>query len=167
MNPERPSPAAPEPTPSPKSVPRWTRHEKAELVLIPCIAAIMMACSNFLPSSFSIGEATLYAAAALLFQSLIRYLALLAKAKSLPLDEPKRTDTCFCLESTVGLTGIFVGIGLLLSGIRNPITMTPAAWGIALVSVGTFGFIIKDYVVRWSPWAIAKDKDHLNLVVRL
>lgn len=37
-------------------------------------------------------------------------------------------------------------------------------WSVLVMLIMGLGFVIKDYVLEWSPWRIRRDKDHMNIV---
>jgi len=69
-----------------------------------------------------------------------------------------------CIESTVGATGVVMGAILSGAGIGQPVSMTEWTWSVLVVLVLSGGFLMKDYVLEWSPWRIRRDKDHMNIV---
>ena len=71
-----------------------------------------------------------------------------------------------CIESSIGLLGILVG--LLLSLYFSSLTIPLVNWvWIALIAmILVFGFFLKDYVVAFNPLRIAREPDHLNVVVK-
>ena len=38
-------------------------------------------------------------------------------------------------------------------------------WSLLAASVMILGFVMKDFVLEWSPFRLRRDKDHLNIVV--
>lgn len=140
-----------------------TIAEKFELALIPLLGISFWLMASKLPNQINIGQLFLGMSAFLLLQSLIRDLWLLANQRG---KQPhlQRKIRCMCAESTVGMTGIIIGIVLLGSGIDRTISMTHWSWSILVMVILTLGFIIKDYVIEWNPFRIYKDLDHINIV---
>jgi len=141
-----------------------TTAEKIELVLIPILGLSIWLMATELPASVSVGTLLLGASVILLLQSLIRDLWLLAKQKRATLLIPPREGRCMCVESTVGSTGVAVGLVVLGSGIDWSVSMEGWNWCFLVVLVMAIGFAIKDYVFEWSPFRIRRDKDHVNIV---
>ena len=110
------------------------------------------------------GTLLLWASALLLFQSLVRDVWLLRRAKQAVQTMPMRKLSCLCVESTVGVTGVVTGIVLLGIGWDHSVIMTRWTWSLLGIITMTIGFIIKDYVFGWNPWRIRRDNDHLSIV---
>lgn len=108
----------------------------------------------------------LNAASLLLLQGLVRDLWILFKcAKKNQISSQKMTHaSCLCVESSVGLIGIAIGLTLLFSSAEYAFYLTP--FMVALLSgvVLVFGFFIKDFVIQWRPWRIYKMPNHVNIV---
>ena len=141
-----------------------TRAEKTELALIPVLTGLIALLADHLPSVMGLGNLFLTTSALLLFQGLIRDLWLLAKAKREPKPDTIQKIRCICVESTVGMSGIAVGIVLLGAGLDLPIIV--ASWnGCLLVALTLImGFLMKDYVVEWMPFRLRKEASHTNIV---
>ena len=140
--------------------------EKIELGLIATVAVGLRAAGMLLPNEITLGRLLLGASALLLFQSLVRDLWLLAKARREARSHPPRVARCMCVESTVGITGVAIGLILLTCRIDAPVSMGQWGWcGLAILVLGT-GFLIKDYVLELNPLRIRRDKDHVNIIVR-
>jgi len=71
------------------------------------------------------------------------------------------------LESVIGILGITVGSGFLFSADSWTIFLPAWRWALIVFLALVFGFWLKDYVFDWSSWRIRKEKDHLNILVRL
>jgi Ca2+/Na+ antiporter len=104
--------------------------------------------------------------ALLLAQSLVRDIAILLRRRHLESSGPRQEAQCFCLESTVGATGVVAGA--VLAGLGNSMPVAISRWTFFLALAGTMalGFLIKDLVISWKPPGLRREKDHLNLVVR-
>jgi uncharacterized membrane protein len=140
--------------------------EKVELALIVAVAVLFYVLARALPDHVAFGNLLLGASALLLLQGLLRDLWLLAKAKRKPPQNPPRTASCMCVESIIGITGVFAGLILLACEIDMLIPMEQWSWSLfASLALGA-GFFMKDYVVEFSPWRIRRDKDHVNIIVR-
>jgi hypothetical protein len=142
-----------------------TRLEKIEIILIATAGCISFVAAPFLPSAPTAGNLLLTMSALLLAQSLIRDIFLLMKIKRTTASTNSKAMRCMCLESTVGITGIVAGIGILGFGIDPPIAMDGWRWAISTLLVLGIGFAIKDLIIQTDPWRIVRDKDHVNIVV--
>ena len=69
-----------------------------------------------------------------------------------------------CLESTAGLTGVFVGVVLSLCGFRGEVMLTPMRWMLFAGAVFVLGFVAKDFVISWRPLGIRRDPDHHSII---
>lgn len=98
----------------------------------------------------------------LLGQGLIRDVSLLLFRRR-GTGAPKKAQ-CFCLESTVGLTGVVLGLGLLFAGVTMKVALGPIGTTLFVGTILIVGFIVKDYVLAWGPWRIRKDPDHMNII---
>jgi hypothetical protein len=137
-----------------------------EVALIALLTAGSWLLQPLLPAQTSIAQAVLMLSALLLAQSLIRDCLILWRKRHTKNTEPTREMQCFCLESTLGMTGVVLGLALFgLAGTRQ---LSVSAPGLALAAGATLtlGFLIKDLVLTWNPFGVKREKDHLNLVVR-
>ena len=140
--------------------------ERVELGLITAVTVSVIAAADVMPGRVAVGNLLLGAAAVVLLQSLLRDLWLLAKARRNPPKHPPRVGQCMCVESTVGITGVAVGLVLVMCRVGMTAPMERWSWGaFVLVSLG-LGFLMKDYVIEFKPWRIRRDKDHVNIIVR-
>lgn len=142
------------------------RAEIVELTLIPVLGTGFWWIAAKLPEHIELGRLMLGASALLLFQSLIRDLWLLAKARRNPQPSPPRVARCMCVESMVGITGIVVGLTLFGWRIGKPVSMGRWNWSIIVMLVMGAGFVMKDYVLETKPWRLRRDPNHLNIIVR-
>lgn len=142
------------------------RAEVVELTLIPVLGMGFWWIAAKLPEHVELGQLLLGASALLLFQSLIRDLWLLAKARTRPPPSPPRVARCMCVESMVGITGIVVGLTLFGCSIGKSVSMGRWSWSIAAILVMGAGFMMKDYVLETKPWRLRRDPNHLNIIVR-
>jgi hypothetical protein len=141
-----------------------TTAEKIELALIPLFGAGLWLMTPGLPDKLGVGKLLLGTSALLLLQSLIRDLWLLTREKRAAQLNPRRKARCMCVESTVGATGVIVGMALLGSGIDRSVVMNDWIWSPLVMVVMGIGFLIKDYVVEWGPLRVRRDRDHMNIV---
>ena len=138
--------------------------KRIELTVIPVMGMSFWFMTPVLPDMIPAGRLLLVASALLLFQSLVRDLWLLARKRRGEQTSLGRAARCMCIESTVGATGIVMGAILSGAGIGQPVSMTEWTWSVLVVLVLSGGFLMKDYVLEWSPWRIRRDKDHMNIV---
>lgn len=148
---------------SPHPAPVRTR-EKVELALIPVAVAAVGLTSRWLPGHLGTGELLVTACLAWLVQGGVRDLWLLYRLKSRPATTPPRRLACLCLESSVGLAGVLLGVGLALSGLGGSVTLSPARWMLLAAVVFTAGFLAKDLVISWRPLAVRRDPDHHSVI---
>ena len=71
-----------------------------------------------------------------------------------------------CLESTVGIVGGAIGLGMASLADNKDVTLSNFGFTFAVAGTLAFGPAIKDWVIAWSPWGLRREKDHLNLIVR-
>ncbi|MFW5431226.1 MAG: hypothetical protein ACKE5M_03520 [Methylophilaceae bacterium] len=138
--------------------------EKTELTLILILSICTCLLSFMLPSQVAIGNLILAASALLLLQSLLRDLFLIARMKRS--SKQYKELRCMCLESTIGMTGIIIGAGVVGIGIDQLVAINRYTWVVLIVFIMVMSFLIKDFVIQSSPWCISQDKDHLNILVK-
>ena len=141
-----------------------TIAEKTELVLIPILGLLCWLGLATFPERLAIGHLSLAASALLLLQGLVRDLWLLSRMKYNAPSHTQRAIRCMCVESTVGVMGVILGVLLLSIGISVSIPMSQWSWSILLVVILSFGYLIKDFVLEWGPWRLRREKDHMNIV---
>jgi hypothetical protein len=141
-----------------------TKREKAELVLILLAGCGAFSIAALLPAQLSIGNLLLMMSALLLLQSLIRDVSILIDTRRVEQSSAIKTMRCMCLESTIGMTGIVVGAGILGLGIDPQVVMGQWEWALAAVLTLGTGFAIKDFILQTNPWRIVREKNHLNIV---
>jgi hypothetical protein len=142
------------------------RAQWIELAAIAVIAAACWISRPLLPAALPVWEIVLGLSALLLVQSLVRDIAILLRNhrhKSILLVKEAQ---CFCLESTVGLTGVIAGVALIGLGNSDQIVAGRLVFFLAVSGTMMLGFLIRDLVIFWHPFGIRREKDHLNLVVR-
>ena len=141
-----------------------TTAEKIEIALIPIFGISFWLMASELPTQISAERLLLGMSALLLFQSLIRDLWLLAQKKGRIQAGLQRKIQCMCAESTIGMTGIIIGIVLLGVGLDLSVPMYNWGWSVLVMVMMTVGFLIKDYVIEWNPFRVYKDLDHINII---
>lgn len=138
-------------------------REKVELALIPVAVAAVGLAGRWLPAQLGTGSLLVVACLAWLVQGGLRDLWLLYLLKSQPVAVPRRL-ACMCLESSLGLTGIVIGIVLALCNFGGQHTLTPGRWMLLAALVFTTGFLAKDLVISWRPLGVRRDPDHHSIV---
>ena len=141
-----------------------TTAEKIEGALIPVLGVSVWMVAPEGPMKTNAGTLLLWSSALLLFQSLVRDLWLLRKAKLADQINPVRKMRCMCVESTIGVSGVIFGGVLLGTGVNHPILMHRWIWVLLTTATMAVGFIVKDYVFEWNPLRILRDKDHMSIV---
>jgi len=147
-------------------MPGFSLPEKIELGAIPvCVAA-----GGWLtPGSgltLEIGEIMAAAALVLLIQGFFRDLYLLWQSKRETPAGSVMSARCFCVESTIGLTGVVAGIGLTAIGFNHRAHLEATSVMISIGAVLFVGFLLKDFVFEWSPWKIFREKNHAQVIFR-
>jgi hypothetical protein len=142
------------------------RAEWIEAALIVAVAAASRLVWPLIPVTMPVWQIVLGLSALLLAQSLVRDVAILFRRRRQALNQPGREAQCFCLESTVGATGIVAGAAL--AGLGSSSRIATSGWESSIVVLGilALGFVIKDLVIYWRPFGLRREKDHLNLIVR-
>jgi len=143
-----------------------TRAEWIELAIIVVVATIGWLVWPYFSAAMPIWQIVLGASALLLAQSLVRDVAILFRSWRSASNATRKEAQCFCLESTVGLTGVIVGLALIGLGSSHQIEMSRLGFSIAVAGTMALGFVIKDFVISWNPFGVRREKDHLNLIVR-
>ncbi|HEX3889369.1 MAG TPA: hypothetical protein VHX90_00845 [Verrucomicrobiae bacterium] len=143
-----------------------TRAEWIEIFAISVVTAASWPASKLFHSTMPLWQIVIGASALLLAQSLVRDVAILLRSRHLKSNEPRKEAQCFCLESTVGLTGVIAGLALIGLGSSHQIAVSHWEFSIAIAGTMIMGFLIKDLVVSWRPFGLRREKDHLNLIVR-
>jgi hypothetical protein len=142
------------------------RAEWIEVLVIGVVATGSWLVRPFLPGTLPLWQIVLGVSALLLAQSLARDVAILLRTRYPASNEPRKEAQCFCMESTIGATGIVAAA--VLAGLAASMQVTMGRWECFLVAAGTMtlGFLIKDLVISWKPFGVRREKDHLNLIVR-
>jgi hypothetical protein len=142
------------------------RAEWIEVLVIGVAATGSWVVRPFLPGTLPLWQIVLGVSALLLAQSLVRDIAILLRTRYSASNEPRKEAQCFCMESTIGATGIVAAA--VLAGLAGSMQVTLGRWECVLAAAGTMtlGFLIKDLVISWKPFGVRREKDHLNLIVR-
>lgn len=143
-----------------------TRAEKIELGLIALAVGVVAMLAKRLSDALEMGSLLAIAALALLVQGLLRDLWLLSKQRKQAGTAHQEEARCMCMESTVGLSGVFAGVVLTAVGVSVMVPMAGWAWPLAGAAVWIAGFAMKDVVIQWSPWKLRRVKDHGSILVR-
>lgn len=143
--------------------PAMKPREKIELGLIPVVVAGVGLAGRWLPASLGTGSLVVLACLMWLVQGGLRDLWLLYLLKSQPAPAPRRL-ACMCLESSVGLTGVVVGVILALCHLGGSVALSPARWMLLTAAVLTLGFLAKDLVISWRPLGVRRDPEHHSIV---
>ena len=143
-----------------------TRGEWIEVLLIGIISPTCWVTWPYFPSPTPVWQIVLGISALLLFQSLVRDVAILLRARHAASNEARKEAQCFCLESTIGVTGVVAGAALV--GLGSSTHITIGRWEFLLIAAGTMalGFAIKDLVITWKPLGVRRETNHLNVIVR-
>jgi len=137
---------------------------KIELALIPVAVTVVGFSTKWLPQRLSTGELLVTACLAWLMQGGLRDLWFIYLRKSQPATNPPRRLACMCLESSVGLTGVVIGVLLAISGTGGSVALDPARWVLLAAVVLVVGFLAKDLVISWRPLGVRRDPDHHSIV---
>ncbi|MBO1254201.1 hypothetical protein J3L16_00725 [Alteromonas sp. 5E99-2] len=137
-----------------------------ELVLIILSIMLFTALSTTLPTSVNLGWLMVYFALTLLIHGFFRDMYLLYKQKTSVDDNAPIAMRCMCLESSIGLPTVFLGIGLAYCFSSWSITLTALEWTILFSLTLLFGFAIKDLIITFKPLGIRKEKNHGNIIFK-
>ena len=139
-------------------------REKIELGLIPAVVAGVGLAGHWLPTELGTGPLLVIACLTWLVQGGLRDLWLLSLVKRQPAYTPKRRLACMCLESSVGLAGVVVGVILALCRIGGLHPLNSARWMLLNATVLTVGFLAKDLIISWRPLGVRHDPEHHSIV---
>lgn len=140
---------------------------RVELLLIAAVALISLSGVVAWPDKLSSGNLVLALSGLFLAQTLVRDLYLLYrrdKRENMP-EEVSRP--VFCVETTVGVAGVIVGSMLIFASAGPVVAVSDGIWVILVALTMLLCFALRDYVVQWNPWAIRRDPDHVNIIVRI
>jgi hypothetical protein len=145
----------------------FTRAEKVELGLVAAAVAAVATSAKRLPVSLELGSLFAIAALALFGQGLLRDVWLLARRRRAGATAAHTEEArCMCMESTIGLSGVLVGVVLTAAGVPVVIPLATWTWPVGGALVWGAGFTMKDVVIQWSPWKLRRVKDHGSILVR-
>jgi uncharacterized membrane protein YdfJ with MMPL/SSD domain len=143
-----------------------TRAEWIEVVAIGSGAAFAWLAWPHISFPMPLWQIVLGLSALLLAQSLVRDVAILLRRQRAETGQPRKEAQCFCLESTVGTTGVLTAALLVFLGSATKVTLSRWEFFLAVAGILLLGLLIKDLVISWNPFAVRCEKDHLNLIVR-
>jgi MFS family permease len=143
---------------------RMKMRERVELGLIPAAVIAIGLSAPLLPVQLATGELLAVACLAWLVQGGLRDLWLIYLTKARPEAAPRRKLACMCLESSAGLTGLLVGLGLTLCGIGGHVMLDPWRWMLLAAGVLTLGFLARDLVISWRPLGLRRVPDHHTIL---
>ena len=143
-----------------------TREEWVEVLVIGIVASISWLAWPHFTSPTPLWKIVLGVSALLLAQSLARDIAIMMRSRRPASGEPRKEASCFCLESTVGATGIVTGAMLAGLASSTQFAISQVVFSLAVAATMALGFILKDWVISWRPFGMRREKDHLNLIVR-
>jgi hypothetical protein len=143
-----------------------SRADTIERVLIAGAVGLVALTARAFPETMELGSLLAVAALALLGQGLLRDLWLLAQPRRRASNEPALEVSCLCMESTLGLSVVVVGVVLTATGISLPVHLPGWVWPLVAAVVWFGGYTINDVVIHWSPWKLRRVKDHGSLIVR-
>ena len=146
--------ADPEPQTCPLPAPPrgLTRFERGELLAILLLIPALYLALGELSWSPRVGALAAYGAGLLLGQGLVRDLVRLVLEGR---QQPTVTLRCMCAETTIGVAVLLGGLGLLLLGIEQSVTLGGGGVTAGIAGVLLAGFAVKDYVL-----VVRKVKDH-------
>ena len=136
-----------------------------ELVIAVAVAILVWIAGPQRPISTRTSYVLLGLAALLLLQSLLRDLWILWRRRGSTM-HAAQFGQYFCIESAVGVLGVLCGGLLLASRFDSAIRLDHNSLGAMTLGVLGTGCLIKDWVIQANPWRIAREPDHLNIIVR-
>lgn len=137
-----------------------------ELALIILSIMLFTALSTMLPTNVNLGWLMVYFALTLLIHGFFRDMYLLYKQKTSVDGKAPIAMRCICLESSIGLPTVFLGIGLAYWFSSWSIALTAFEWTVIFSFTLLFGFAIKDLIITFTPLAIRKEKHHGNIIFK-
>jgi hypothetical protein len=144
-----------------------TYAEKIELGVIAVGCGGVAWGAQSLPAELSLGAACAVLALGLLGQGLVRDLYILKQMRQMPRAAQEAEEmSCMCVESTIGLGGVVVGVVLTAVGLTVQVSFSPMGWVAMAATTWLAGFLMKDWVIQWWPWQLRRVKNHGSIVVR-
>jgi len=142
-----------------------TAAEKNELLILTLLISLLALMVKIPEQSFKFSMVVLYCTSLLFCQSLVRDLwYLYAKRKHDKSAIKPIVRQCMCVESTVGVFGVVIGLLIFSSTIDFDVKLNQFFLLGLACAVLVSGFFIKDYVIEWNPWRLYKEKDHMNII---
>jgi hypothetical protein len=143
-----------------------TRADWIEVLVIAILAPASWLVWPYFAPAMPLWQLALSLSALLLGHSLVRDIAILLRNRSSASAGLRKEAHCFCLESTIGATGVVAGA--ILAALGLSIQVAIGRWHFVLAVAGTMvlAFAVKDLVISWNPLGLRREKDHLNLIVR-
>lgn len=141
-------------------------RERIEIGLIAFAIPVFAYFSDRMPTKIELGQLFVFSALTLLLQGLVRDLHILYQHKRSAANAPQRKMRCMCVESTLGLGVICLGIVFSLFFQDWSVELSALAWVLLWGSVLVFGFLAKDWIITWRPFSLRKEKDHENIIFR-
>ena len=139
------------------------RDEIIEVCIILSCFLMLFLFRHNLPQSVMIGRSIIYLCAILLLQSLLRDCWYLYHYARQPIDKSNLVSG-ICLESLLGGLGVIVG-AVILMYFDMRVSIDPHWLPLSVLFVLSLGFLLKDFVVDFSPFKIYKDAQHMNVLV--
>jgi hypothetical protein len=143
-----------------------TRAEWIEVLAIGIIAPTSWLFWPYFSPAMPVWQLALSLSALLLAHSLVRDVAILLRSLRAASTELRQEAHCFCLESTIGATGVVAGAILAALGLSTQVAIGRWEFVVAVTATMVLAFVIKDLVISWNPLGLRREKDHLNLIVR-
>ncbi len=146
---------------------KLSQLEKAEIAFILVMVSLVVWSSFFglLPAKIRISSLILILSNIILVQSLLRDLILVTRSKKNK--KQLKPERCICLESTIGLSGVVIGgfVMIFLASYNSLLVMSPLKWSV-MSALGLIScYMMKDWVLTWSPFGVKYDKDHIHFLV--
>ena len=137
-----------------------------ELLLIALSITVFAVSASKFPNVVNLGWLIVYFALTLLIQGFFRDIYLLYKQKTQPENKAPIAMRCMCLESSIGLPAVFIGISLAYGFSNWNITLSSLWWTMIFSIALLIGFSIKDLIIIWRPFAIRKEENHANIIFK-
>lgn len=141
-----------------------SKVEIIELSLIVIISLFMIFGVFSFPTKIVFYQLVLVLSVIWFLQSLLRDVCILYKTKNTQQVSEKRIASCFCIESTIGILGVLLGIVLSLFLNSYMVELTQWHWIVLVTLVLIMSFLTKDYVIELKSFRIYKEKNHMNII---
>jgi hypothetical protein len=138
---------------------------RIELALVTVTVVALAMVVRQWPVKLAAGQFILVLSVVFLVQTLLRDIWLLLRHRLYPPQNQARKSQCFCLESMVGLSGVCLGLALIMTNLGNSITLERTTWLFSISTTMLVCYWLRDYVFSWNPWRIYKDPDHANIIL--